>query len=280
LLIVFSFNDSRRSSGRWEGFTTRWYEEIFAGIEGAGSLFSTEELLDSVLVTLQVSIPATIVSVIMGTAVALAMERGRFRWKQRLDGLLYLPIVIPEITMGVSLLIFFKFLFDFAQWISGERFFLSIATVVLAHVAFNISYVAIVVRARLTDMNPHLEEAAHDLGASPWRTFWRVTYPLLLPAIIAGGLLAFTLSLDDFVVTFFVGGGTTTTLTIYVFGLVRRGVSPQINAVSTMMILVSTLLIGISLLLQGRNAAVPDGATSIEGKFLDAAILGGARCDG
>jgi spermidine/putrescine transport system permease protein len=127
-------------------------------------------------------------------------------------------------------------------------------SVIMAHIAFNISYVAIVIRARLTDMNPHYEEAARDLGANEWRTFWRVTYPLLLPAIIAGGLLAFTLSLDDFVVTFFVGGGTTTTLTIYVFGLVRRGVSPQINAISTMMIVVSTVLVGISLLLQGRNA--------------------------
>jgi spermidine/putrescine transport system permease protein len=254
LLIVFSFNDSRRASGRWEGFTTRWYEEIFEGIEGAGSLFSTDEMLDSVIVTLKVSIPATLISIVLGTMVAMAMERGRFWGKKRLDGLLYLPIVIPDITMGVSILIFFKFIFDFLETITGSRYFLGMFSVIMAHIAFNISYVAIVIRARLTDMNPHYEEAARDLGANEWRTFWRVTYPLLLPAIIAGGLLAFTLSLDDFVVTFFVGGGTTTTLTIYVFGLVRRGVSPQINAISTMMIVVSTVLVGISLLLQGRNA--------------------------
>ena len=249
LLVVYSFNDSRRAGGRWEGFTTQWYREIFEGIQGAGSLFSTQEMLDSVYVTLKVSIPATIIATILGTMVAMAMERGRFSWKRSLDGLLYLPIVIPDITMGVSILIFFKFVFDFLEEITGTRYFAGIFTVIMAHIAFSISYVAIVVRARLTDMNPRYEEAARDLGANEWRTFWRVTYPLLLPAIVA-----FTLSLDDFVVTFFVGGGTTTTLTIYVFGLVRRGVSPQINAISTMMIGVSTLLIGVSLLLQGRNA--------------------------
>jgi spermidine/putrescine transport system permease protein len=254
LLIAFSFNESKRAGGRWDGFTTDWYTRIFEGIQGTGSEFSTQETLDSVMVTLKVSIPATIVATIMGTMVSLAMERGKFRGKPFLDGLLYIPIVIPEITMAVSLLIFFKFLFDLGENVFGTRYFLGMLTVILAHIAFSISFVAVVVRARLTDMNPRYEEAARDLGANEWRTFWRVTYPLLLPAIIAGGLLAFTLSLDDFVTTFFVGGGTTTTLTIYVFGLVRRGVSPEINAVSTMMIVASTVLIGVSLILQGRNA--------------------------
>jgi spermidine/putrescine transport system permease protein len=169
--------------------------------------------------------------------------------------LLYLPIVIPDITMGISLVVFFKFLFDIVEVIVGQRYFLSVLTVIIAHVAFNIPFVAIVVRARLTDMNPRLEEAARDLGANQWRTFYRVTYPLLIPGIVAGALLAFTISLDDFVVTFFSGGATTTTLTVYVFSLVRRAPSPEINAVSTLMILASTMLILISLLLQGRNAS-------------------------
>lgn len=254
LLIIFSFNDSRRAGGRWEGFTTRWYEEIFAGVQGSGSQFSTDQLLDSIVTTLQVSIPATIGAVVLGTMVSLAMERGRFRGKRPLEGLLYIPLVIPDITMGVSILVFFKIIFDFIEAATGTRYFMGIGTVILSHIAFNIAFVVVVIRARLTDMNPRFEEAANDLGANPWQTFRRVTYPLLLPAIIAGGLLAFTISLDDFVVTFFVSGGTTSTLTVYVFGLVRRGISPQINAVSTIMIVVSTLLIGISLLLQGRNA--------------------------
>jgi|GEM_PF-1140 len=256
VLIIFSFNDSTtRTASIWQGFSTKWYEQIFEGISGTGgSQFSTEQLLDSVQTSLQVSITATLISIVMGTMVSLAMVRGKFRGQKTLDGLLYIPVVIPDITMGVSLVVFFKFIFDFAEMLIGERYFLSIWTVIAAHVAFNISFVAIVVRARLADMNPRFEEASRDLGANEWRTFWRVTYPLLLPAILAGGLLAFTLSLDDFVVTFFAGGGTTTTLTVFVWGLVRRGVSPEINAVSALMILVSITLIGLSSLLQGRNA--------------------------
>lgn len=256
LLVIYSFNASRRAGGRWEGFTTDWYKKIFEGVAGTGgSEFSTDQLLDSVQTSVIVSVSATLIATVLGTALALALVRGTFRNKSVVDGLVYLPIVLPDITMGVSMLVFFKILFDLIEAISGTRVFPGMTTVILAHAAFNISFVAIVVRARLTDMNPRLEEAARDLGANEWRTFWRVTYPLLLPGIVAGALLAFTISLDDFVVTFFVGGGTTTTLTIFVWGLVRRGVSPEINAVSTLMIVVSTLLIGLSLLLQGRNAS-------------------------
>ncbi|MBN8640006.1 MAG: ABC transporter permease subunit, partial [Anaerolineae bacterium] len=128
-------------------------------------------------------------------------------------------------------------------------------TIIIGHVVFNISYVTIVVRARLADMNPRLEEAARDLGANEWRTFWRVTFPLILPGIISGALLAFTLSLDDFVVTFFVSGPGTTALPVFVYGLLRLTVTPEINAISTLMLVVSTLLISISMLLQGRDAA-------------------------
>ena len=255
LLVVYSFNASRRAGGRWEGFSTQWYSKLFEGVTGTGSEFSTDQLLESVQTTLVVSITATIIATVLGTMIAMAMVRGRFAGKRTLDGLLYLPVVIPDITMGIALVVFFKFMFDGVEKIVGTRYFPSMFTVVIAHVAFNISYVAIVVRARLSDMNPRLEEAARDLGANEWRTFWRVTYPLLVPGIVAAALLAFTLSLDDFVVTFFAGGATTTTLTVYVFSLVRRGVSPEINAVSTLMILASTALILVSLLLQGRNAS-------------------------
>lgn len=255
ILVMYSFNDSRRSGGSWQGFTTRWYENIVEGVRGTGSQFSTEQMLDSVQTSLTVAVIATLLATILGTMVSLALERYRFRGKNPLDALLYLPVVIPDITMGISLLVFFKIAFDAIESLSGDRPFPGTTNVIIAHIAFNISFVAIVVRARLTDMNPRLEEAARDLGANEWRTFWRVTYPLLLPGILAGALLAFTLSLDDFVVTFFVGGGTVTTLTVYVWGLVRRSVPPEINAISTLMILASTLLIVLSLILQGRNAA-------------------------
>jgi spermidine/putrescine transport system permease protein len=254
LLIVYSFNSARRAGGTWEGFTTDWYTRIFdSASSGRASEFSTGQMLESVQTSIFVGIIATIFSVLFATSVALALVRGRFPGKKWIDGLLYLPVVIPEITMGVSLLVFFKLGFDLIEKISGDRPFPGLMTVIIGHIAFSISFVAIVIRARLTDMNPRLEEAARDLGANEWRTFRRVTYPLMLPGIISGGLLAFTLSLDDFVITFFVGGGTVTTLPVYVWGLVRRGVSPEINAVSTLMILASTALIGISLLLQSRN---------------------------
>jgi spermidine/putrescine transport system permease protein len=256
LLVVFSFNDSRRAGGRWEGFTTNWYNRIFEGVTGTGgSEFSTDQMIASLETTIIVSVTATIFATILGTMASLALVRGKFIGQKALNGLVYLPIVLPEITVGVSLLIFFKIVYDGVEVLTGTRFFPGTPTVIVGHIAFALSYVAIVVSARLTDMNPRLEEAARDLGANEWRTFRRVTFPLLLPGIVAGALLAFTLSLDDFVITFFVGGGTTTTLTVFVWGLVRRGVSPEINAVSTLMIIASTILIFISLLLQGRNSS-------------------------
>ena len=159
--------------------------------------------------------------------------------------------MIPEITQGVSLAIFFSILFDYLQNMTGgQRLSLGFGTIIIAHVAFNISYVVIVVRARLATMQGNLEEAANDLGANHFQTFWRITFPLLLPGIMAGALLALTLSLDDYVVTFFTKGIGDDTLPIFVYGLLKQRVSPEINAISTLMILVSTVLIGISLVLQ------------------------------
>lgn len=254
ILVLYSFNASRRAGGRWEGFSTVWYDNIFSGVAGSRSNYSTEEMLEAVETSLIIGVVGTIIATILGTMVSLSLERGVFRGKRWVDGLLYLPIVIPDITMGISLLVFFKVVFDLIENITGSRPFPGIANVAIAHIAFNISFVAIVVRARLTDMNPRYEEAARDLGANEWRTFWRITYPLLLPGIVAGALLAFTLSLDDFVITFFVSGGSVTTLTVFVWGLVKRGVPPEINAISTLMILASTTLVLISSLFQ-RNAS-------------------------
>jgi spermidine/putrescine transport system permease protein len=183
--------------------------------------------------------------------------RFKFPGKRLIDGLLYLPVVIPEIAQAISLALFFQVMFGWTQVISGDalRPTYGFGTIIAGHVVFNIAFVVVVIRARLSDMNPRLEEAARDLGANEWQTFTRITLPLLMPGIIAGALLAFTLSLDDFLITAFNSGVGTTTLTVFVFGLMRRGVSPEINAISTLMIVFSIALIGISLVLQGRTAA-------------------------
>jgi spermidine/putrescine transport system permease protein len=185
---------------------------------------------------------STIISTILGTLAALAMERYRFRGKLAFDGVLYLPIIIPDIAMALSTLLFFV--------IMGIA--LSRNTILIAHVAFNIAFVAIIVRARLANMEDDLEEAAADLGANEWITFRRITLPLLMPGIVAAALLAFTLSIDDFVISFFVAGPGSTTLPVRVYSMIRFGLSPEVNAVSTLMFVGSTILVVISLLVQRR----------------------------
>lgn len=253
LLVLFSFNDSR-SVNVWRGFTTEWYQNIFNGTLGTEARFATGLMLESLKNSMIVSVSATVIATIIGTMVALSLQRATFPGKRLLGGVLFLPVVIPEITQGVSLAMFFKIVFDYWNGMTGDRILPGFATIIIAHVAFNISYVAIVVYARLSDMNPRLEEAAQDLGANGWRTFWRITFPLILPGIIAGSLLAFTLSLDDFVVTFFTKGVGTTTLPIFVYGMIKVSVTPEVNALSTLMMIASTILIGLSLALQSRSA--------------------------
>lgn len=252
LLVVFSFNNSR-SVNSWHGFTFHWYENILNTATGNESSFNSGLLMNSVGNSLFVGLCATVISTILGTMVALSLARGRFPGKKYVDGLLLLPVIIPEITQGVSLAMFFKLIFDFMNQTTGVRGLPGFGSIIIGHVVFNISYVAVVVRARLADMNPRLEEAAYDLGANGWQTFWRITFPLMMPGIIAGALLAFTLSLDDFVVTFFNSGVGTTTMPVFVYSLIKKTVTPDINAVSTLMLIVSTVLIGISLLLQNRK---------------------------
>ena len=254
VLVLFSFNQSR-SVASFTGFTLKWYGNILNNVMGAESAFSTELMLNAFRNSLFVGALATGISTVLGTMIALSMARGKYKGKRLLDALLFFPVVIPEITQAISLAIFFKVVFDWFALISGERVFPGFHTIIAAHVTFNISYVAIVVRARLADMNPQLEEAANDLGANPWQTFWRVTFPLILPGVISGALLAFTLSLDDFVITFFTSGVGTTTLPVFVYGLLKLTVTPEVNAISTIMMVLSTLLIGLSLAMQGRSAS-------------------------
>ncbi|MBV7330234.1 ABC transporter permease [Chloroflexi bacterium TSY] len=231
ILVVYSFNDNR-IVGQWTQFSLRWY----------GELFQNEAVLSALSVSLWVAFWSTVVSTILGTLCALAMERFRFRGQVSFDAILYLPIIIPDIVMALSTLLFFV-----VMGIALSRY-----TVLITHVAFNIAFVAIVVRARLTDMDINLEEAAADLGANEWQIFRRVTLPLLMPGIVAGALLAFTLSLDDFVITFFVSGPGSTTLPVRVYSMIRFGLTPEVNAISTLMFLGATLLVVISLLIQRR----------------------------
>lgn len=256
VLIAFSFNDGA-SVSVWNGFTTRWYENILQGTITAGTeaaRFQTELLLGAVRNSLLVGVVSTLVATALGTMLALALARGRFPGRQTLGALFYLPVVIPDITQGVSLAIFFNLVFEAVQRALGVRLVPGFGTIIIAHIAFNISYVLIVVRARLATMDPSLEEAASDLGANRFQAFWRVTFPILMPGILAGALLAFTLSLDDFVITFFNAGVGTTTLPLFVYGMLKQRVPPEINAISTLMIAVSILLVGASLVLQRRSA--------------------------
>jgi len=239
ILIVFSFNASR-STAQWSGFSLEWY----------GEMFNDDQVILALWNSLFVALVSTAISTVIGTLAAMAMERYRFRGKLAMDAVLYLPVVIPDIAMAIMLLIFFNLSgIGFEPWklsFFGVRLAVPYS-VIIGHVAFNISFVAIVVRARLAQMDNTLEEAAHDLYANAWKTFWRVTFPMMLPGIIGGALLAFTLSLDDFVITFFTSGAGFNTLPVRVFGMIKKGVTPKINAVSTLMVAFSLLLILISL---------------------------------
>ncbi len=245
VLVVFSFNDSERVNV-WQGLSPRWYGEALGNTQVVGAL----------RVSLVVAFTSTIVSTVLGTAVALALDRYRFKGRRALDGTVYLPIVIPDITMAVMLLVFFAEAFKLIDAF-GPRLTLGVTTVALSHIAFNISFVAVVVRARLDQFDRTLEEAARDLYATPWRTFRRVTLPLIAPGIAAGALLALTLSLDDVVISSFTAGPGATTLPVYVFSSIRQGVTPELNAISTLMLAASITLVVASLALQRPRSITP-----------------------
>ena len=250
VLVVYSFNNAE-SISVWRGFTLRWYQNLLGGADGLS--FQSAQLLNAVRNSLIVGAVSTVMSTIIGTLFALAVARGDFPGKRVFDALFYLPVIIPDITQGVALAVFFNTFFALVQNVFGVRLVSGFATIIIAHIAFNIAYVAVVVRARLATMDGTLEEAARDLGANHLQTFWHITFPALVPGILGGALLAFTISLDDFVVTFFTAGVGTTTLPLFVYGLLKQRVPPEINAVSALMILVSIVLVGISLVMQRRG---------------------------
>ncbi|AWR86283.1 ABC transporter permease [Meiothermus taiwanensis] len=237
VIVALSFNQSRFGV-RFTGFTFDWYIR----------LFNNERILEYLTNTLIVAVVSTAVSTILGTLLAVGLVRYRFRWQNALRYLLYVPVVVPDVVMGISLLLLFDVVRDAIGW---PR--LSLFTIILAHISFQIAYVTLVVRARLMLLDPTLEEAAKDLGATPWLTFREVTLPLIMPGVISGALLAFSLSLDDFVVTFFTAGPGSTTLPLYIYSSVKLGISPEIHALSTLMVGITILVLLLGALFWKRR---------------------------
>lgn len=228
-LIAFSFNTDKRGIV-WRGFT----------LDNYAKAWKNQALFDAMVNSLTIAIFSTIISAIIGTMVALLLWRYRFPVKGAYEGMMALPIVIPEICMGVALLLFFTNV-GMSALVVNAPWPLNLMNIIIAHVAFSFPFVAVVVRSRLVGFNKQLEEASKDLGASEWQTFVNVLVPYMMPGLVAGSLLAFTLSLDDFVITFFTSGPETVTFPVKVYSLVRRGVSPEINAASTVLIVITVI---------------------------------------
>ena len=242
-LVAFSFNDSKRNIV-WQGFTLDYYRK----------LFRNEGLLIAFGNSLTIAFFATIISLFIGALAGVLLWRYRFFGKTAVEGAFTLPIVVPEICMGVAMLLFFT---RVMPWPNDLFWPLNLGSIIIAHVSFCFPFVALVVRARLASFNKEQEEAARDLGANDWQAFRDVLLPHIRPALIAGALLAFTLSLDDFVITFFTSGPDTVTFPVKVYSMLRFSVTPEVNAASTMLILVTIVLMALMMLMQGRGQKKP-----------------------
>ena len=234
LLIIYSFNESRLVTV-WSGFSTKWYVEML----------SNQGLMDAAWVTVRVALVSATIATVLGTMAAVSLIRfTRFKGRTLFTGMVYAPLVMPEVITGLSLLLLFVSI-DL-----GRGFW----TVTLAHITFSMCYVAVVVQSRLVSFDTSLEEAAQDLGCPPFRAFMQVTLPVIFPAVIAGWMLAFTLSLDDLVIASFTSGPGATTLPMKIYSQVRLGVTPEINAVCTVLIAIVTIGVITASLIQKRNA--------------------------
>jgi spermidine/putrescine transport system permease protein len=226
IMIMFGFNDTKgRFNQSWEGFTLKWY----------GRVFDLDELTRALVISVLVALVTMLVAGALGTGIGYALGRYAFRGAGTLNLIMFATISSPELVMGASLLTLFVSL----------GLGLGVVTITIAHIMFSISFVAAVVRARVLTLDRSLEEAAADLGANPWTTFWRITFPLILPAVFSGMLLAFALSIDDFVVTNFTAG-TTTTFPLWIWGATRVGIPPQVNVMGTLIFMVGVLLAVVS----------------------------------
>ena len=240
-VVFFSFNKSSLATV-WGGFSLRWY----------GELFRNEQVLDALALSLKVAASTATLATILGTMAGLALVRfGRFRGRTLFSGMIVSPLVMPEVITGLSLLLLFVSLQQLIGWPSQRGF----ATITIAHTTFAMAYVAVIIQSRLASMDESLEEAAMDLGCKPARVIFDITLPLIAPAMVAGWLLAFTLSLDDLVIASFVSGPGGTTLPMYIFSKVKLGVTPDINALASLIILVVTVALTIAwLAMRKRNS--------------------------
>jgi len=234
-LMAFSFNDSRRNIV-WRGFTTKYYEKAW----------NNDSLIQAFVNSLTIAVINTVISTILGVLVAIALWRFRFPGKPAYEGFMALPIVIPEICMGVAMMAFFARI----GWPTDLPWPLTLANITIAHIAFSFPFVAVTVRGRLVGFNRELEDAAKDLGATEWQTMRDIVLPYLKPGIVAGALIAFTLSLDDFVITFFTAGPDSITLPVKIFSMLRFSVTPEINAASTVLIAITVVATVIAMRLQ------------------------------
>jgi putrescine transport system permease protein len=231
LVVIYSFNDSRLVT-IWGGWSIRWYIE----------LFNNDNILDAALLSLRIAMVSATCATIMGTLAGIALTRIRqFKGRLLFTGMIISPLVMPEVITGLSLLLLFVSLQNLIGW-PGQR---GINTITIAHITFSMAYVAVIIQSRLTNINESIEEAALDLGAKPIRVLWDITLPIILPAMISGWLLSFTLSLDDLVIASFVSGPGATTLPMLIFSKVRLGIAPDINALAT--ILITIVAIGVSI---------------------------------
>jgi len=267
-LVLYSFNASR-ANVTFEGFIPEFSDRVVMDGSLVKSspcgpfhwycdLAKNDDVAEAAGNTLTIAFTATIIATVIGTMSAIALQRYDFKIKPFSQLSLYIPIVIPEIVMGIGALTLFSQLFGWINTtfaLSGDaRLSLGMATVTISHIAFMVPFVTLVVQARLQGFDKSYEEAAMDLGANEWTTFRRVTFPMILPGVMSGALLAFTLSLDDFVITFFTNGPGSTTLPIYVYGLLRRIITPQVNALSTVWILVVFLAVLALQIIQNRES--------------------------
>lgn len=249
LIVAYSFNSNPINMMIWDGFSLDWYRSLFGLTtnlsENALYVESTDQLLAALRTSLVVALTTTAISTVIGTLTALAVARYRFRLQKFYRVLLFMPMLMPDIVLGIALLIFFV----------GVGLPLGKLSIIIGHCTFLISYVFLIVSARLAGMDTRLEEASADLGASPWTTFRRVTLPQILPGVVGGALLAFIISMDDLVITYFIAGVDSTTLPVFIYGMIRRGIKPEINAIATLLLIASLLIAALGLYLRNRKPA-------------------------
>lgn len=234
ILVIYSFNDSKMNI-IFSGFTLKWYKE----------LFSNTNLIDAFLNTMIIAIISTVISTVIGTISAVGLHKYNFPFKNLINSLIYIPIVIPEIVLGISLLSVYTLM----------HLELGILTLILSHIAFSIPFVITSVRSTIASLTPKYEEAAYDLGASKFKTFWYVTLPLIMPGVFSGATLAFTLSLDDVVISYFTAGPGSNTLPLKIYSMIKTGITPDVNAMSSLLLLATIIILTASTIIQSKHIA-------------------------